>query len=188
VYRVDQRFAAGHVIDVLRGIDTDRVKQWRHDQLSTYGVGSDKSEAEWRALLRQLIALGLVAVDYENYSSLKLTESSRAVLRGETKIQLRQYKKAEKAVKHKRQSAKDFAETDLSSIEQTIFDKLRWWRVETARSHNIAAFIIFHDSTLREIAKARPTSLDDLRGVTGVGAKKLESYGADIIALIAELI
>ena len=188
VYRVDQRFAAGHVIDVLRGIDTDRVKQWRHDQLSTYGVGSDKSEAEWRALLRQLIALGLVAVDYENYSSLKLTEESRAVLRGETKIQLRQYKKAEKAVKHKRQSAKDFAETDLSTIEQTIFDKLRWWRVETARAHNIAAFIIFHDSTLREIAKARPTSLDDLRGVTGVGAKKLESYGADIIALIAELI
>jgi ATP-dependent DNA helicase RecQ len=188
VYRVDQRFAAGHVIDVLRGIDTDRVKQWRHDQLSTYGVGSDKSEAEWRALLRQLIALGLVAVDYENYSSLKLTESSRAVLRGETKIQLRQYKKAEKAVKHKRQSAKDFAETDLSTLEQTIFDKLRWWRVETARKHNIAAFIIFHDSTLREIAKAQPTSLDDLRGVTGVGAKKLESYGADIVALIAELI
>ena len=187
VYRVDQRFAAGHVIDVLRGIDTDRVKQWRHDQLSTYGVGSDKSEAEWRALLRQMIALGLVAVDYENYSSLKLTEESRAVLRGETKIQLRQYKKAEKAIKHKRQSAKDFAETDLSTIEQAIFDKLRWWRVETARAHNIAAFIIFHDSTLREIAKARPTSLDDLRGVTGVGAKKLESYGADIIALIAEL-
>ena len=188
VYRVDQRFAAGHVIDVLRGIDTDRVKQWRHEQLSTYGVGSDKSEAEWRALLRQLIALGLVAVDYENYSSLKLTESSRAVLRGETKIQLRQYKKAEKAVKHKRQSAKDFAESDLSNIEQVIFDKLRWWRVETARAHNIAAFIIFHDSTLREIAKAQPTSLDDLRGVTGVGAKKLESYGADIVALIAELI
>lgn len=187
VYRVDQRFAAGHVIDVLRGIDTDRVKQWRHDQLSTYGVGSDKSEAEWRALLRQLIALGLVAVDYENYSSLKLTEGSRAVLRGETRIQLRQYKKAEKAVKHKRQSAKDFAETDLSTTEQTIFDKLRWWRVETARVHSVPAYIIFNDATLREIAKAQPHSLDDLRGISGVGAKKLESYGADILALIAEL-
>ncbi|MDO8178217.1 MAG: DNA helicase RecQ [Undibacterium sp.] len=188
VYRVDQRFAAGHVIDVLRGIDTDRVKQWRHDQLSTYGVGSDKSEAEWRALLRQMIALGLVAVDYENYSSLKLTEESRAVLRGETKIQLRQYKKAEKAVKHKRQSAKDFAESDLSATEQTIFDKLRWWRVETARVHSVPAYIIFNDATLREIAKAQPSSLDDLRGITGVGAKKLESYGADIVALIAELV
>ena len=188
VYRVDQRFAAGHVIDVLRGIDTDRVKQWRHDQLSTYGVGSDKSEAEWRALLRQMIALGLVAVDYENYSSLKLTEESRTVLRGETKIQLRQYKKAEKAVKHKRQSAKDFAESDLSATEQTIFDKLRWWRVETARVHSVPAYIIFNDATLREIAKAQPSSLDDLRGITGVGAKKLESYGADIVALIAELV
>ena len=188
IYRVDQRFAAGHVIDVIRGIDTERVKQWRHDQLSTYGIGSDKSEAEWRALLRQMIALGLVAVDYENYSSLKLTEESRAVLRGETKIQLRQYKKAEKAVKHKRQSAKDFSETNLSESEQAIFERLRWWRVETAKAHNTAAFIIFHDTTLREIAKAKPRSLDDLRGVTGVGAKKLESYGEELVKLIAEFL
>ncbi|MBI3714271.1 MAG: DNA helicase RecQ [Burkholderiales bacterium] len=186
VYRVDQRFAAGHVIDVIRGIDTDRVKQWRHDQLSTFGIGSDKSEAEWRALLRQMIALGLVAVDYENFSSLKLTEDSRAVLRGESRIQLRQYKKAEKAVKHKRQSAKDFAETNLNDTEQAIFERLRWWRVETAKAHNTAAFIIFHDSTLREIAKAKPRTLDDLRGVSGVGAKKLESYGEELVKLIAE--
>ena len=157
------------------------------NQLSTFGVGADKSEAEWRALLRQLIALGLVAVDYENYSSLKLTEQSRAVLRGETKIQLRQYKKAEKATKHKRQSAKDFAETDLSASEQAIFEKLRWWRITTAKAHNVAAFIIFADATLREIAKTKPRSMDDLRGVTGVGAKKLESYGAEIVALIAEM-
>ncbi|MFA9274092.1 MAG: DNA helicase RecQ [Candidatus Aquirickettsiella gammari] len=188
IYRVDQRFAAGHVIDVIRGIDTERVKQWRHDQLSTYGIGSDKSEAEWRALLRQMIALGLVSVDYENYSSLKLTEESRAVLRGETSIQLRQYKKAEKAVKHKRQSAKDFSESNLSDSEQVIFERLRWWRVETAKAHNTAAFIIFHDTTLREIAKAKPRSLDDLRGVTGVGAKKLESYGAELVKLIAEFL
>lgn len=188
IYRVDQRFAAGHVIDVLRGIDTERVKQWRHDQLSTYGIGSDKSEAEWRAILRQMIALGLVSVDYENYSALKLTERSRAVLRSEITIQLRQYKKAEKAVKHKRQSAKDFSETNLSESEQAIFERLRWWRVETAKAHNTAAFIIFHDSTLREIAKAKPRSMEDLRGVTGVGAKKLESYGAEIVKLIAEFL
>lgn len=188
IYRVDQRFAAGHVIDVIRGIDTDRVKQWRHDQLSTYGIGSDKSEAEWRALLRQMIALGLVSVDYENFSSLKLTEESRAVLRGEAKVQLRQYKKAEKAVKHKRQSAKDFAEANLDDLEQKIFERLRWWRVETAKAHNTAAFIIFHDSTLREIAKAKPRTLEDLRGVTGVGAKKLESYGEELVSLIAEFL
>ncbi|MFZ6653702.1 DNA helicase RecQ [Undibacterium sp. TJN19] len=187
IYRADQRFAAGHVIDILRGIDTERVQQWRHDKLSTFGIGSDKSEAEWRALLRQLIALGMVSVDYENYSSLKLTESSRAVLRGEIKVQLRQYKKAEKAVKHKRQSAKDYAEADLSGSSQTLFDKLRWWRVETARTHNVPAYVIFPDATLREIARQQPASLTALRAISGVGDKKLESYGGEIISLIAGL-
>ena len=187
IYRVDQRFAAGHVIDILRGIDTERVTQWRHNQLSTFGIGSDKSEAEWRALLRQLIALGLVAVDYENFSSLKLTEESRAVLRGESKVQLRQYKKAEKAVKHKRQSAKDYAEAELGAAEQTLFDKLRWWRVETARTHNVPAYVIFPDATLREIARNAPQTLIALRAISGVGDKKLESYGAEILQLIEEL-
>jgi len=187
IYRVDQRFAAGHIVDILRGIDTERVQQWRHEQLSTYGIGSDKSEAEWRAILRQLIALGLIAVDYENYSSLKLTEASRAVLRGETKVQLRQYKKAEKAVKHKRQSAKDYAEAELGAEEQALFDKLRWWRVETARTHNVPAYVIFPDATLREIARNAPQTLTALRAISGVGDKKLDSYGAEILQLIAEL-
>jgi ATP-dependent DNA helicase RecQ len=187
IYRVDQRFAAGHVVDILRGIDTDRIKQWRHDQLSTFGIGSDKSEAEWRALLRQLIALELIAVDYDNYSALRLTEAARPVLRGETKIQLRQYKKAEKALKHKRQSAKDYAESELSGEQQQLFDKLRWWRVETARTHNVPAYVIFPDATLREIARNAPQTLVDLRAISGVGDKKLESYGNDILQLIAEL-
>jgi ATP-dependent DNA helicase RecQ len=187
VYRVDQRFASGHVIDVLRGIDTERVKQWHHDQVSTYGIGSDKSEAEWRAILRQLIALELLRVDYENFSALKLTESARSVLKGERQILLRKYKKAEKAVKHKRQSAKDFAEMQLDGLEQQIFERLRWWRVETAKAHNTAAYIIFHDATLREIAKAQPNTLAELSGVSGVGAKKLESYGAQIMELLSEV-
>ncbi|MBC3884248.1 DNA helicase RecQ [Undibacterium griseum] len=184
IYRVDQRFAAGHVIDILRGIDTERVQQWRHTQLSTYGIGAEKSEAEWRALLRQLIAQGLVAVDYDNYSSLILTEQSRAVLRGELKVQLRQYKKADKAVRHKRQSAKDFTETELSNSEQVLFDKLRWWRVETARTHNVPAYVIFPDATLREIARQSPATLTALRGISGVGDKKLDSYGAQLLDLI----
>jgi ATP-dependent DNA helicase RecQ len=186
VYRVEQRFAAGHVLEVLRGIDGERVKQWRHDQLSVFGIGSEYGEAEWRAVLRQVIALGLLTVDHENYSSLKLTEEAKPVLRGEQKIQLRQY---QKPVKPKRTSSSksNYVETDLSTEEQTIFDKLRWWRVETARKHNVPAYVIFHDATMREIAKAKPSSLDDLRGVTGVGEKKLETYGAEIITLIAEI-
>jgi ATP-dependent DNA helicase RecQ len=183
IYRVGQRFGAGHVIDVLRGVDSDKVKQWRHEQLSTFGIGADQSEAEWRAILRQAIALGLVAVDYDAYNCLKLTDDARPVLRGERKIQMRQY---QKPVKQKRTSTKpkNYIESDLSPIEQALFDKLRWWRVETARKHNVAAFIIFHDSTMREIAKAKPMSLGELRGVTGVGEKKLETYGAEIVALI----
>jgi ATP-dependent DNA helicase RecQ len=131
--------------------------------------------------------LELLRVDYENFSALKLTESSRSVLKGERQILLRKYKKAEKAVKHKRQSAKDFAETQLDGLEQQIFERLRWWRVETAKAHNTAAYIIFHDSTLREIAKAQPNTLAELSGVSGVGAKKLESYGAQIMELLSEV-
>jgi ATP-dependent DNA helicase RecQ len=187
VYRVEQRFAAGHVLDVLRGIDGERVKQWRHDQLSVFGIGSEYGEAEWRAVLRQVIALGLLTVDHENYSSLKLTEEAKPVLRGEQKIQLRQYQKPVKPKRTSSSSKSNYVETDLSTEEQTIFDKLRWWRVETARKHNVPAYVIFHDATMREIAKAKPSSLDDLRGVTGVGEKKLETYGAEIITLIREI-
>ncbi|HYC43585.1 MAG TPA: DNA helicase RecQ [Noviherbaspirillum sp.] len=185
IYRVDQRFGAGHVIDVLRGTDSDKVKQWRHDKLSTFGIGSDTSEAEWRAILRQAIALGLVVVDHDAYGSLKLTAEARPVLKGERNVQLRQY---QKPAKKKRESTKPkgYVESDLSQAETEIFEKLRWWRVETARKHNVPAYVIFHDATMREIAKMKPSSLDELRNVSGVGEKKLESYGEEIVALIAE--
>lgn len=185
VYRTEQRFGAMHVLDVLRGIDSDKVKQWQHEQLSTFGIGSDRSEAEWRAILRQSIALGLLTVDYDAYNALKLAEAARPVLRGEQTILLRQY---QKPVKTKRVSGKAaYTELALSDSEQAIFDKLRWWRVETARKHNVPAYVIFHDATMREIAKAKPVSLDDLRVVSGVGEKKLQTYGEEIVALIMEL-
>ncbi|TFW28101.1 DNA helicase RecQ [Massilia horti] len=185
IYRVGQRFAAGHVIDVLRGAESERIMQWHHDKLSVYGVGSDRSEQEWRAILRQAIALGFVTVDHEAFSSLKLTELARAVLKGEQKVQLRQY---QKPVKPKRVSSpRGYEETELSKSEQAIFDKLRWWRVETARAHGVPAYVVFQDATLREIAKVKPTSLDQLRGVSGVGEKKLTSYGDEIVEIIGEM-
>jgi ATP-dependent DNA helicase RecQ len=185
IYRVGQRFGTVHVLEVLRGSDSEKVKQWRHHELSTFGIGSDKSEAEWRAILRQVIAMGLVEIDHESYGALRLAATARAVLKGEQQIALRRY---QKPVKPKRVSAKSsgFTETDLSTSQQAIFERLRWWRVETAREHNVPAYVIFHDATLREIAKAKPASLDELRVVSGVGEKKLESYGQQIIALIAE--
>jgi ATP-dependent DNA helicase RecQ len=187
IYRVDQRFAAGHVIEVLRGVETDRIKSWHHDSLSVFGIGADRSEQEWRAILRQVIALGLVTVDHEQFSSLKLTDASRPVLKGGQKVQLRQYQKPVKQKRAATTAAKGYVETELSGKEQTIFDKLRWWRVETARAHSVPAYVIFVDATLREIAKAQPGSLDDLRGISGVGEKKLASYGEEIVALIADM-
>ena len=186
IYRVEQRFGAMHVMDVLRGVDSDKVKQWQHDQLSVFGIGAERGDAEWRAILRQAIALGLVAVDHDSFNSLKLTDAARPVLRGEQKILLREYQKPVSQRK-KGVKPKGYVESDLSTQEQTVFDKLRWWRVETARKHNVPAYVIFHDATMREIAKARPASLDDLRHVSGGGEKKLETYGAEIIALMAEL-
>ena len=187
IYRVDQRFAAGHVIDVLRGVESERIGTWHHNALSVFGIGADRSEQEWRAIVRQAIALGLLTVDHENFASLKLTDAARPVLKGEQKVQLRQY---QKPVKQKRSSTapKGFVETDLSMDEQAIFDRLRSWRMGAAREHNVPAYVIFVDATLREIAKARPTSLDDLRGVSGVGEKKLASYGEEIVRLIAGLL
>ena len=186
IYRVDQRFGALHVMDVLRGVDSDKVRQWGHDKLSTFGIGQSRSEAEWRAILRQSIALGLVNVDHDAYSALKLTDAAKPVLRGGQPVKLRQY---QKPVKPSRSSSKPkgYVESDLSTFEQSIFDKLRWWRVETARKHNVPAYVIFHDATMREIAKAKPASLGDLRGVSGVGEKKLETYGEEIVELIAGL-
>jgi ATP-dependent DNA helicase RecQ len=187
IYRVDQRFAAGHVIDVLRGVQTDRIGQWHHDSLSVFGIGSDRSEQEWRAIVRQTIALGLITVDHESYSSLKLTDAARPVLKGGQKVQLRQY---QKPVKPKRAftTSKGYEDTELSKSEQAIFDKLRWWRVETARAHGVPAYVVFQDATLREIAKVKPTSLDQLRGVSGVGEKKLVSYGDAIVNIINEML
>jgi ATP-dependent DNA helicase RecQ len=186
IYRVDQRFAAGHVIDVLRGAGSERITQWHHDKLSVYGIGSDRTEQEWRAIMRQAIALGFVTVDHDAYSSLKLTDAAKPVLKGAQKVQLRQY---QKPVKQKRPSTpRGYEELELSKSEQGIFDKLRWWRVETARAHGVPAYVVFQDATLREIAKVKPTSLDQLRGVSGVGEKKLVSYGDEIVALIAEML
>ena len=191
IYRVDQRFGAGHVMDVLRGIDSDKVKQWKHDQLSTFGIGSEIGEQEWRAILRQVIAMDLVHVDHDAYNALKLTAEARPVLKGAYPVQLRRYEKPARPSRQKRTGSaqpRGYVEADLSRTEQEIFEKLRWWRVETARVHNVPAYIIFHDATMREIAKAKPDTLDALRGVSGVGEKKLQTYGEEIVALVRELL
>jgi ATP-dependent DNA helicase RecQ len=152
--------------------------------LSTFGIGADKPEAEWRAILRQAIALGLVEIDHENYGALRLPEAARAVLKGERAVAMRHY---QKPMKQRRPVSKPtgFGEVELSVPQQALFERLRWWRVETARSHNVPAYVIFHDATLREIARAMPVTLNELRQVSGVGEKKLETYGEQLIALVS---
>ena len=180
VYRTGQRFGAMHVIDVLRGEATAKVTQRSHDKLSTFGIGAERSAREWRAIVRQCIALGLLHVDHDAYGALRLTAESRPVLKGERGVSLRAWREAKRSARRKA-----FPEA-LSGETQTLFERLRDWRLEAARRHGVPAYVIFHDATLREIARARPSSLDALRGVSGVGAKKLDAYGADIVGLVEQ--
>ena len=180
VYRTGQRFGAMHVIDVLRGEATDKVTQWSHEALSTFGIGRDRGEREWRAIARQCIALGLLEADHEAFGALRLTADSRAVLRGERSIALRAWREGKRA----RRTKAATAAADLPVEARELFERLRAWRVEAARRHGVPAYVIFHDATLREIARVRPASLDTLRSISGVGARKLEAYGAEIIGLV----
>ena len=181
VYRTGQRFGAMHVIDVLRGEATDKVTQRGHDALSTFGIGRERSEREWRAIARQCIALGLLAVDHDAYGALRLTSDSRAVLKGERSVALRAWREARQS--SRRAKAASVA-ADLPREAQELFERLRAWRLEAARRHGVPAYVIFHDATLREIARARPASLEMLRGIPGIGARKLEAYGAEIVGLV----
>jgi ATP-dependent DNA helicase RecQ len=181
IYRVGQRFGAMHVMDVLMGHDTDKILHWRHHDLSTFGIGKDRSAPEWRAIIRQAIALGLIVVDHANYSALKLTAAARPVLKGEQRVPLREYRKAEKVKKAKPTST--FV-ADLPAEALPVFERLREWRRATAAEHGVPAYVIFHDATLHEIARIRPGTLAELGRISGVGAKKLEAYGAEIVGMV----
>jgi len=190
VYRLwrerGQRFGGGHLIDILRGQETDRVKQHGHDTLSVFGVGADLSADAWRGILRQALALGLLTVDLEGYGTLALTEASRAVLKGERTLMLRPV--ATKRARPSRQRTTTAAQLDaLPPDALARFEHLRAWRARTAREHNVPAYVIFHDATLREIALRNPDSLDALAGVSGVGARKLEIYGPDVVACVGQI-
>ncbi|AZG07427.1 DNA helicase RecQ [Pigmentiphaga sp. H8] len=182
VYRLwkerGQRFGAGHVIDILRGKRNEKVEQHRHDELSVFGIGADLSEKDWRNVLRQLIAQSLLTVDHEAFGTLALTEGSRSVLKGERTLMLRR-EPAKPA--RARESSRARSAVTLPPEAEALFTALRTWRGEVARSHGVPAYVIFHDATLREIALARPESLTELGAISGVGARKLEAYGQEIL-------
>ncbi|MDA8329204.1 MAG: DNA helicase RecQ [Betaproteobacteria bacterium] len=180
IYRTGGRFGAGHLIDVLRGQSTDKIQQWRHQQLSVFGVGSDLDEKAWRAVLRQLMAHGYVSVDHEAFGALTLTDQSRAVLKGEVQVWLRKDLDLKPA---KRQSGRSL--TTLENIEdEQLFEQLKIWRQAVARALNVPAYVIFHNTTLIEVAQRHPATLTALGEISGIGAHKLEAYGADMLTII----
>ena len=191
IYRVQQAsgisFGAGHVMDILRGKQTEKMAQYSHDKLSTFGIGSDLSEAQWRAVLRQLIAKNMVRVDTEAFSTLQLLPEARQVLKGEANVVLREFSeaKASRVKKAVKTSAKGMAEAALNAGALERLGKLKAWRAEVAREHNLPAFVIFHDATLRAIAERAPRDLMDLEGVPGLGVKKLDAYGAEVLRVCA---
>jgi ATP-dependent DNA helicase RecQ len=192
IYRVQQSsgsaFGAGHIMDILRGKTTEKVLQYGHQSLSTFGIGADLSETQWRALIRQLIAREALHVDGSGFNTLHLTEASRSILRGETPIWLKTPTAPAKATRSNSRAARaerDESGQPLSLVERDCLEALKAWRAEVARSHNLPAFVIFHDSTLRALAQRRPQSVDDLDGIAGLGQKKREAYGAEVVRVVA---
>ncbi len=193
IYRVQQtsgmHFGTGHLMDIVRGKVTEKITQYGHTSLSTFGIGADFSEIQLRGVLRQLIALGAVAVDAQAFNTLHLTEKSRAVLRGEVAVQLRESVSAPAGRKSRKSGAGSAAIKAPIALDGAALERyaaLKAWRAEVAREHNLPAYVIFHDATLAAIAKRAPQGLDDLQGISGMGAKKLEAY-ADAVLQVMQL-
>lgn len=179
-YRTGQNFGAGHLIDVLRGHLTERVKEWHHSTISTFGIGKDLQEKTWRAIFRQIVALGLLTTDSEGHGALHLTEASRAVLKGQQTVYLRLQTTPERSA-NKRQAG-DLALLD--SAERYLWEQLRTWRAKTAKEHGVPAYVIFHDATLHELVRLCPQTEDELRQVTGIGVRKLDKYGDYLMEIL----
>ena len=183
VYRTGQRFGAGHLIDILRGKTTERVRQLGHDALKTFGVGADWSDKQWRALFRHLVAGGQLSADAEAFGALRLTDLARAVLKGDARIDLREALTQARPTARRGAKGRTALPNLAGPVAAGLLASLRSWRARTAKSHGVPAYVIFHDSTLAEIAARAPHDLDALATIPGIGAKKLERYGADLLAL-----
>jgi ATP-dependent DNA helicase RecQ len=192
IYRIQQMsgisFGAGHLMDIVRGKVTEKVTQYGHETLSTFGIGANFTELQLRGVLRQLIAMGAVAVDAQAFNTLQLTAESRAVLKGEVEVRLRDSvsNPADRKVRRNaRLGVVVKAPIALDSEALLRYSALKAWRGEVAREHNLPAYVIFHDATLAAIAQRAPQSMGDLQGISGIGAKKLEAYAQEVLRVVA---
>ncbi|MGX7828064.1 DNA helicase RecQ [Actinokineospora sp. 24-640] len=179
----NQRFGAGQLIDILLGKTTDKVTQFRHNQLKTFGIGTELKDAEWRAVVRQLLAQGLLKVEGE-YGTLHLTEDSAAVLSRERQVMLR--REPERTRSRTTTARRTTAAAEMPSSAQPVFERLRAWRAASAREQGLPAYVIFHDATLRAIAAANPATLSELSSISGVGEAKLARYGQQVLDTLTE--
>ncbi|EKM99441.1 DNA helicase RecQ [Acidocella sp. MX-AZ02] len=180
-WRTRQRFGVGHLTDILLGVKTEKVERFEHDQLPTFGVGSELDRKGWGSVFRQLIVRGALEVDHENYGALCLTESGEAILRGKESVRLRQEATSGTArgLLKKKANRLEVAEAD-----QALFEALRAERSRLAKAQNVPAYVIFHDATLAAIATARPANAAALAEIPGIGASKIERYGAEILEIV----
>ena len=181
VYRTGQRFGAGHVIDVLTGKDGERIRSWQHHELSTFGIGADIPDKEWRGIFRQMVALGLLTVDHA-HGALQLTAASRPVLKDETRVALRRQLVQKKSAKTRAGKV----DAELGGDERQLWERLRAWRSDTAKSHGVPAYVILHDATLLELLRQMPQTADGLRHIPGIGERKLENYGTALLELLRQ--
>ncbi|MDE0074813.1 MAG: DNA helicase RecQ [Gammaproteobacteria bacterium] len=185
VYRTGQRFGVVYLIDVLRGRETDRIQRFGHDRIPTHGVGADLSPYEWRSVFRQLVARGLLWVDMEGFGSIRLTDESWPVLRGEAQVHMRRDVRPPAAAR-KRKPRAEQPPPDPATWDEGLWEALRAHRLELARAQGVPPYVIFHDATLREMVERRPGTPEELAGITGVGETKLERYGEDFLGVIAK--
>jgi ATP-dependent DNA helicase RecQ len=178
----NQRFGAGQLIDILLGKETDRVKQNRHEELKTFGIGTELGEQEWRGVVRQLLAQGFLAVSADGYGTLVIADAAAEVLDGSRRVMLR--REPERPTRAARKSS---GGAELPEGSRGLFEKLREWRAAVAREQGVPAYIVFGDATLRGIAVTRPGSLEELGTISGVGEKKLESYGSGVLEVVASM-
>jgi ATP-dependent DNA helicase RecQ len=186
-YRTGQRFGAMHLIDVLIGRMTERVKQFGHDRLSVFGIGAELNQKQWRSVIRQLVAMGHLQADHDAFGALKLSDSARGVLKGETEISLREETAGTHGAGRTRSRRGDIASRPAgheTAGHANLLGILKAWRSEVARKRGVPAYVVLHDATIEGIAAARPTSPEQLRGIPGIGDKKLERYGRELIALV----
>ena len=180
IYRTGQRFGSGHVIDVLRGKDTARINQFAHNKLTTYGIGADLSDKQWRSIIRQLIVQNYLFVNDAQYGAIQLTEKARGLLKGDIKLFLREDVASVKPVREKKLNAK------IDDSDRELWDALRACRKALADDQGVPPYTIFHDATLMEMMQFRPSTNAEFLTMNGVGEVKLEKYGDEFLEVLSE--